>query len=458
MIALLRSPRLLEARRFISAFSSRFSSTLLSFLVLFATSHLLPTQEYGLYVFLFSIGSALGLIAVLGQQILVVKHYQRAAPVGNPLNHALVRVNFLWLAFGCAVLLVAALVLWILAPRLPSPYEHVWIACLFAAVYALSEYLQNYFRIHGRINLSLLPREIVWRVTSAAFICAAAAAGMLYGGEAAMTIVTVLLAIATAYQCLHFLKSEGFGWLARPHEDIAASGQVWRSESLYFLANNILNACSSYLETIVIGALLGLDKAGFYFVALRIAMLLTLPVAAIDTVGIPMIAARFQKKDTPGAQRLIGRLSMASFAISLLGALALAIIAPFVLYLFNEEFVQHTDVLIALCVLAVSQAFFGPGSWLLMIGGGERFFLIARAILFVLYLGLLYGLGRYGGLMGIAVAGLLFNVASNVAAQRWILRKWGIDNMATAYFRPFLLGGRSKPAEPPAPALQGSAG
>jgi len=429
------------AGRFLSAFSSRFSSTLLSFLVLLVASHFLPTQEYGLYVFLFSIGSALGLIAVLGQQILVVKHYRRTEANAHPFNQALVGVNARWLALGCFSLLAAALPLGLFAAKLPPTYHYLWLAFVFAAIFALSEYLQNYFRIHGRINMSLVPREIIWRGSSILCIGAAGLASGLTGGAGAMAIVTGLLGATTLYQSIVFLRGEGIGWLqARQHVPVGTHAD-WRRESGYFIANNVLNSASAYLETILIGALLGLNEAGFYFVALRIAMLLTLPVAAIDTVGIPMIAARFQKSDTEGAQLLIGRLSFASFGISLLGALALAIVAPFILHLFNPEFVQHEDVLTALCVLAVSQAFFGPGSWLLMIGGGERFFLIARAVLFVLYLGLLYGLARIGGLMGIAIAGLVFSAASNLAAWYWIKQKWRIDNMATAFIRPFLFGG-----------------
>ena len=438
MIALLRSPRFLEARRFASAFSSRFSSTILSFLVLVAVSHRLPVEEYGLYVFLFSIGSAAGLIAVLGQQILVVKHYGRDAPTGDPTNRALLRTNAGWLAFGCGALLAVALLAFILAPRMPEQYGCLWLAFLFAAVFAISEYLQNYFRIHGQINLSLVPREIVWRSASALAIVVASYAGLLPDGETAMGLVTLLLAATTLYQAVRFWQGEGLAWMHRPTGATAALAAGWRTESFYFIANNALNSCSAYLETIVIGALLGLGEAGFYFVALRIAMLLTLPVAAIDTVGIPMIAARFQASDTPGAQRLIGRLSFASFGISLAGAAGLALVAPFVLRFFNPEFVQHSDVLAVLCALSVSAAFFGPGSWLLMIGGGERFFLIARASLFIVYLGLLYWFGRSYGLMGIAVSGVLFNGLSNLAAALWIGRNWQIDNMATAFFKPFL--------------------
>lgn len=454
MNALWRLSRRTEARRFVSAFSSRFSSTLLSFLVLLTASHVLSTQEYGLYVFLFSIGSALGLIAVLGQQILVVKRYERQEGPSHRLNQALVGVNARWLALGCGLLVVAAAVFFIFADTFPEPYRHLWVALAFAAVFAVSEYLQNYFRIHGRINLSLVPREIVWRGASILCIAAAGFVGFRADGEVVMGIVTVLLGATTLYQAVAFTRGEGWGWLARhddvPHETLG----IWRKESLYFIANGILNSSSAYLETILIGAVLGLDKAGFYFVALRIAMLLTLPVAAIDTVGIPMIAARFQKSDNAGAQILIGQLSFASFCISLLGAFALVMIAPFVLSIFNADFAQHADVLTVLCVLSVSQAFFGPGSWLLMIGGGERFFLIARTVIFVFYLGLLYGLAQIGGLMGIAIAGLFMTLASNLAAWHWIKRKYAIDNMATAFFRPFIFTGLKKP-EPVQPQPDG---
>ena len=438
MSALLWSPRFLELRRFASAFTSRFGSTFLSFLVLLVASKLLTIDEYGLYVFLFSIGSALGLIAALGQQILVVKHYRRDAPADDPVNAALLRINTLWLALGCGVLLVAAAAFFLARNMLPHPYDYLWVALLFAAAFAASEYLQSYFRIHGLINLSLLPREIGWRIASAAGLCGAAALGALTGGVAAMAVVTLLLGLATAYQLVHFMRDEGLDFLKRP---VPAPAE-WRAETGYFIANNVLNSAQAYLETIVIGALLGLDKAAFYFVALRIAMLLTLPVTAIDTVGIPLIAQRFQRGDTAGAQKLIGKLSMGAFCISLLGAICLAIVSPFVLTLFNAEFAQHADVLVVLCALAVSQAFFGPGSWLLMIGGGERFFLIARLVLFVFYLALLYAMGRHFGLIGIAAAGLIFSIASNYAAARWIASVWGIDNMATAFFRVFLLGGR----------------
>lgn len=461
--------RMVDLRRLVSAFSSRASSTVLSFLVLLIASRLLPTAEYGLYIFQFSIGSALGLFFVLGQQILVVKHYRLGAADDPTANAALIRTNLRWLALGCGLLVVAGALCVAFSSRLPRPYDHLYIACWFAAVFALAEYLQNYFRIHGEIGLSLTPREIVWRVTSIIGLALLWAIGRT-DGVIAIGVVTALLAAITLWQCVPFVRRERsalfgaplFGIRPETHGD-AETRRQWRTETYYFVANGFLNASAGYLETILIGVVVGLEEAAFYFVAQRISQLLALPVAAIDTVGIPLVAARFQDRDIPGAQKLVATLSAGGFAISLAGALVLAVVGPFVLELFDPVFARNEGTFAVLCMVAAATAFFGPGSWLLMIGGGERYFLAARSVVFVAYLGLLAALGYHWGLVGIAVASLVSTIVTNLVATVWIMHKWGIDNMATAVLRPFLLFGRrfavNAPVEPPVSAAStGEAG
>lgn len=428
-----------DLRRLFSSFSSRIVSTGLSFLVLLVASRALPTAEYGLYIFQFSVGSALGLIFVLGQPIFVVKHYRANDPDAAAHNAAVLDVNARWLVFGCGLLLTAAAVLAALSPRLPAPYDHLYVGCLFGAIFALSEYLQNYFRVHGEIGLSLAPREVVWRIASVVVIGALWWLGWLDGGLEAIIQVTFLLFGITAYQAVMLVRREGLGfWGASSRSDPEAR-RGWRTETFYFSANGFMAASSGYLETIVIGMVLGLEQAAFYFVALRFAMLLMLPVTAIDTVGVPLVSARFQANDIPGAQKLVGTLSAGSFAIALSGAAMLALVGPWLLGVFDASFTQHYGAFVVLCCVSVCHAFFGPGSWLIMIGGGERFFLISRTAMFVVYIGLLALLGYELGLVGIALAGLLFNLAQNLAATAWIMRRWRIDNMATAFFRPFAL-------------------
>ena len=440
-----------DIKRLFWSLFSRFGSTVLSFAALFAASHALETAEYGLYIFLFSVGTSLGVIFVFGQHVVLVKHFRLKDHARGETNQALFVFNALWLAAGCGGQLVAALVLWWFADGLPSPYNALPIALLFGAVFTLSEYFQNYFRIHGQIVLALVPRENLWRLLCALVLPLLAWAGYLTSGAAATEIVTGLLVVTVGYQVARFVAQEGLAFLRPP----ARSGDIpwrrWNRETLNFTANGFFNSAASYLETILIGIAIGLEVAAFYFVAYRIAMLLTLPVLAIDTVSVPLISAKFQENDRAGAQRLVAMLSAGSFALAVVGGVFLFVLGPFILHLFDPAFVQHFDVLVLLSLAAISHAFFGPGTWLIMIGGGESYLLRMRSVVFVFYGAMLYVLGTRYGLDGVAIAGWIQLVAVHLLSRRWVMRNWQVDNMATAFFRLRRADRRAREAGGPAP-------
>lgn len=440
--------------QFATAFVARFASAILGFLTLLTASRLLGTYEYGIYVFLFAIGSGLGLVAVLGQHNLLLKHYRMDAGSGAA-NGVLVRHNVVWLGLALAFLLASGAVVVVAERSLPDPYDRLHLAFAFAAVFAVSEYLQNFFRIQRRFALALLPREIVWRGGSALLLWLGALAGVLHGATEAMVLVLALFVAATAFQLVHLVRLHGSD--LRPGGAMAAPAEraVWRSQSLYFTANNGVHALSLYLETVIVGAVLGMEEAAFYFVALRYATLLLLPVAAIDTVGLPMAAARIQAADWSGLQRLVARLSLASFLISVTGALGMLVVGPYALALFKPDFVAHLDVLLVLCLSSVATAFFGPGVSLLMIGGGERFLLVNNAVLFAIYGLLLCGLADVLGMLGVAVANLVLTLSYNLRMSSWVRRRWGVDNMATAVLRPSVGGGLPRPTPHPVPHAAG---
>ncbi|TNC15795.1 lipopolysaccharide biosynthesis protein [Methylobacterium terricola] len=421
-----------RSQQFASAFVARIASAVLGFVMLLVASRLLTTYEYGVYVFLFTLGSGLGLIAALGQQNLVLKHY-RAQDGVTPHNDALVRYNLGWLAGAIALMLALCVVVFAVEDALPDPYHRLHLACAFAAVFAVAEYLQSYFRIHGRIWLALLPREVVWRGACSVLLWGASLAGLLTGATEAMEIVLGLLLAMTLYQVSHLATHHGWDcWRGGfRHRE---KGPAWRGESLLFTANNVMVAVTAFLETVIVGAMLGMEQAAFYFVALRYATLVNLPSAAIDTVSMPMIASHFQAGDREGAQRLVGRLSLASFAISAAGAVVMAVGAPFALALFKPDFAAHTDVLMVLSLSSVVTAFFGPGASLLTIGGGERYILGANAVLFSAYAVLLCLVAVPFGILGVAVANVGWTVVINLVLARWVRRHWNVDSRATAFF------------------------
>nr|WP_286175724.1 lipopolysaccharide biosynthesis protein [Labrenzia sp. CE80] len=344
--------------------------------------------------------------------------------------------NATWLGVGCGLQLAAAFVVYVFSDSLPNPYCYLPVALLFGAIFTLSEYLQNYFRIHGQIALALAPRENIWRTLCAVSLPALAYGGYLTTGVQAAGLVTFLLALMIVYQVARFVNAEGLRFL-RPdaRSQNAIDWRKWNIETFYFTSNNFFISAASYLETILIGLVLSLEAAAFYFVAYRISMLLTLPVLAIDTVGVPLIAARFQNNDKTGAQYVTALLSAGSFVCALIGAIFLYFAGEFILRQFDQSFPQNFNVLLVLSLGSIIHAFFGPGTWLTMIGGGEKYILGARAVVFIFYLGLLALLGYWFGLVGIAIASITQLTVVHLIARRWAIRRWSVDNMATAIFK-----------------------
>ncbi|MBL6431483.1 MAG: hypothetical protein HPM95_21360 [Alphaproteobacteria bacterium] len=64
-------------------------------------------------------------------------------------------------------------------------------------------------------------------------------------------------------------------------------------------------------------------------------------------------------------------------------------IAPTVLGLFDPSFTEHFDVVAVMAASVVAHAFFGVGTGMLLLAGGERYYLVYRSLLFIPYLGAL---------------------------------------------------------------------
>lgn len=427
----------IDLKEFIWSFMSRISSPALSFAVLLMASRVLSIEEYSLYNFLFSVGSSLGLILVLGQNILLIKHF-RSNDSGEfaDQNRSLLFMNSKWIASGIVFILAAAAVIQFFAFDFPHHYDALPIAFVFASIFAISEYMQYYFRIRGNIGLALTPRENIWRILCLIALPAAAYTGLLTSGARAMEVITLLLLIVVSYQAFRLVGIEGLGFLRSDASTVDRETRAtWTKESLFFTANSFFVSAALYLETILIGIFLSLEAAAFYFVAFRLAALLMLPVSIIDTIGVPMVSAKLQARDIPGAQNLVSVLSAASLAGTLAAFGFMMLIGKYALSLFEPSFADHFEVLAILCIAPVSHAFFGPGTNLMMIAGGERYFLISRSFVFVIYIAALVLLGIYFGMVGIAAAGLVHGLAVLIICRNWTLQHVGVDTMATTALR-----------------------
>lgn len=433
----------MNLKKLVFALGTRGSSTIFSFLLLWTAGQALSIDQYGLYVFLFSVGTALGLTMVLGQSIFAIKHFRADIHRPGETNYDVLRHNAKWLGFGQALLFAAAAISYFASGYFPEPYDQLYLAFLFAIAFSLGEYFISYYRVTNRLGLSLIPRENVWRALSALLVGVCIWQGINLSGEAAFILVSAVLFAAVGYQLAFFLRTEGLAWLRAAASTMkgGADRKTWTQESKYFSASLFIFAAEGYLATIVIGLVIGLEEAAVFFVTLRIAMLLSLPNVAIETITIPRISTYIQNRDLVGAQRIVSTHSAAAFGLALLGYAFLALFGGWFLWIFDPSFTAAKLVLMVVAANVVLDTFVGPATWLLMISGAERRMLKIQIGLLTIHLALMALLGAYFGILGVAIAGTIVNIIGCLVTTYGAMRYAGADPMAISIFRPFLLGG-----------------
>ncbi|WP_051242313.1 lipopolysaccharide biosynthesis protein [Stappia stellulata] len=422
-----------QARRLVEILFSRGLSTLSSFLLLYVASRVLTLPDYGLYVFLFSAGSALGLFIGLGRPMLLIKHLRGGDTCTSAHNRALLRASLLWVGGAGAAILAFGGVLYMTAPELPSPYNALYLTAGFAAIYAVSELLQAYFRVRENFWLALVPRENLWRPLAAAVLVAGVVLGISWSGRTAFVAVSLALLVSIAVQVVVFLRQSSGVWTLSRATELRGRLRAWRREGAFFWAHTGFAAAAAYLETVLIGVVIGLEAAAFFFLVTRLTMLLNLPSVAVETFGMPRLSEKLRRNDRAGAQQLAVTYSFVTFTLALLGSVVLLAIAPYVLVLFDPSFSGNFDVLAVMAASVVAHAFFGVGTGMLLLAGGERYYLIFRTLLFVPYVGCLVVSGQLFGLIGVAVTSLAFVLIENVIALEWCVRKRGIDLRASTF-------------------------
>lgn len=439
MLKVLKIAGSAQARHLAEVVLSRGLSTLFSFLLLYVASQILSLDDYGLYVFLFSSGCALGLVASFGQPMVLVKNFRAGEACHSRHNVSLIRGSARVTGAAVVVLGLVGGIAFSARFALPVPYDGFYLVAVFAAVFAVSEYLQSFFRVRAQYWLALGPRENVWRPLASLALLAGSAFSLSWSGADAFIVVGASLLVAILPQLGVYLQQTARVWRSPDSLFGENRRRLWRREGVYFFAHTGFAASAAYLETVIIGLVVGLREAAFFFLVTRLTMLLNLPGVAIETIGVPRVAEKFRRNDRQGAQDLIACFSLIAFVLALCGGGVLLLASPTLLGLFNPAFTEHFEVVVIMTLSVVAHAYYGIGTSALMVGGGERYYLSYRTVLFGPYVACLVASGWVAGLDGVALVSLAFVLIENVVAARWCRRVKGVDLRASSFRRAHLV-------------------
>jgi O-antigen/teichoic acid export membrane protein len=317
-------------------------------------------------------------------------------------------------ALGAALL---ALEPELFAPAYRAP---IAVAACVMPLFALQDYLEGVARSQNWVGLAIAPPYLLRQTLMMACMVGAVLLGAPPRAEVAMACMLAAAATATALQAALLTAR-----LRRdlPPGPLRYRWQHWLGTSLPIAAIDLANAGFTFVDVIVLGALVSPAELGLYFAATRIQQFVVFVHFAVSAATLQRYSAAQALSDRSGLADLVRRQSRLTAAAT--GAVGCAILAasPLLLGMFGPGLGASVPILCVLVAGSAAASLFGPGEDLLTMLGGERLCaaITAGALLAAagLCVALVPALGTLGAALAVAVvtvlrAGLLARAAGRI--------------------------------------------
>lgn len=281
-----------------------------------------------------------------------------------------------------------------------SPLSLFLGACLIPAM-GLVDFQAHLARALNRIQLSLWPKEILWRGGALMLI----AAWLALSGAAAPSAPQVLAVLGMVLLALAVFTHLRLALPVRrtkagnppPHAD-------WAASCTPFWVSSVANVFLANADVMAVGILLGAAETGGYFLANRLAVLLAFFMVAHNVVIAPVISARWASQNTDQISEIARRAAIRITVPSAAVAVVLIALAEPILALFGPGYVAAAPALWLLVLAGLVNAAGGPSDIVLNLCGQERIAMRIAALILVASALLIMILGLLMGAIGVALA------------------------------------------------------
>ncbi|MBS1262294.1 MAG: hypothetical protein MAG453_01637 [Calditrichaeota bacterium] len=146
----------------------------------------------------------------------------------------------------------------------------------------------------------------------------------------------------------------------------------WLTAAVPMLLVAGMQVLNQRVDILIVGTMLGAEKAGIYAVANRGALLLMLAFFAVNQPLAPVVSSLYEERNHARLQNLITRATRVMLLLAAPAAVVLIAFATPFLSLFGPEFVAGREPLIIIAAAEVIVIGFGSVSTLLLMTGHER--------------------------------------------------------------------------------------
>ncbi|RLJ70435.1 O-antigen/teichoic acid export membrane protein [Hydrogenivirga caldilitoris] len=200
------------------------------------------------------------------------------------------------------------------------------------------------------------------------------------------------------------------------------------SVSIPMLFSSSLALIMGWTDTIMLGMFRTEEEVGIYNVALRVSMITSITLMAINTIAAPKFAEFWGKGDIKGLAKVAQQSTKLIFWTSLPILLLFLIFSKAILGIFGEEFKAGAVALMILTIGQFVNAAAGSVGYILQMTGHQQFHqnvVLIGAILNIILNWLLIPIyGIIGAAIASSISMIFWNVIFSVKIKKRILNKW----------------------------------
>jgi O-antigen/teichoic acid export membrane protein len=370
-------------------------------LVMFAlAARSMAVADFGLLVIAFNAVSFLAVLAVLGQDTLILRSWGEFFERAPGMARGAV-------LFGLRVTIVGALVavggfaVWAGAIDGRLATADLVAVAAFLFTQTLLHYASSLTRAVRGVFHSEPNRELTWRLP----VVVSVGWALFSGGE---TSIASFFAVAAAGQVAALLFQSiaiGNGLPATIRGARAEyAGGDWTRRSAAMTTAAMAEAANQYADVVLIGALAGPVASAGYFVAARIASVFPMLTSGLHNYSASRIAELYYGGRAHELQRLLARVMI--LALTLVAVLMglIAVVGPWLLSLFGAQYRDEYAILMLLAGVSAFTTLMGPGSMMMLTMGHERLYLKLVVGALAVRIAALVALVPSFGILGAAIA------------------------------------------------------
>lgn len=397
------------------------SSLLLGFLTSILLARTLGPDEFGRYVFAFSVISLAALPVGTALNQFVMRESARAFALDSPaLIKGLIKRSYVWVS---SIGLLVCVSLWCWVNAQSDDTTLVWglpIIPLMALVALRTELLRG----AGLILKSQWPDMVLRPLSFVVLTC-----GLMVTN--ALTAATVLVAygaalVITLFTIVRLFRS---GIATEKYRETQAEFDDgrWISSMPWFMAISAIGASSTLSGAIILG-LVGTDvsQVAAFQLGLSFSALVGLPLVIVNLVVGPQITQWWEAGDKDACVALLSKMTRLAAGVSLVGGALVLYMPEIILSVFYGDTYEYG--VKTLQVLVVSQMLnvaFGPVGLALTLSGFERQAFTGQLAGLLVSLSITVMLVGEWGAVGAAVGAFAGLLVWNIWMAFQVRRQWG---------------------------------